>query len=209
MMMTTIIFDLETTGLPVMTDKRKYHDYKMLDKYDNSRIVQIAYTCVDDNYNVLYERDYKIKGVALNGSEKYHGITEDVLEKHGLVFNDIVNNMYYDFAQCNTLIAHNADFDFNVLLSELYRRGYVDFTLMLINKRLICSMHGFKNLVNKKNKWGGVKYPSLTELFKFVFGDDYEIENAHDAYYDVKALVDSLRTYKLVTNFDLKNAQFC
>jgi DNA polymerase III epsilon subunit-like protein len=201
--MSVIVFDLETTGLPVMKSRSEYYDYKMLDKYDNSRVVQIAYSCVDLNYNVVYSRDYMIKGVNLNGSEKFHGITEDILKKEGYVFDDIVNNMYYDFMKCDILIAHNAKFDYNVLLSELYRRGYVDFVLMLMNKDLICSMNGFKNIINKKNAWGGVKYPSLTELSKFVFGDDYEIENAHNAYYDVKALVDSLHVYKDVTGFDL------
>lgn len=201
--MTTIIFDLETTGLPLKKSRSEYYNYKILEKYENSRIVQIGYICIDEDYNVLYEREYKIRGVDLKGSEKYHNITENILEREGYEFECIVNNMYNDFMRCETLLAHNLSFDYNILLSELYRRGYINFVEMLKTKGKICSMIRLKNEVNKIGSWGGVKYPSLDELYKHVFGDDYEIEGAHDALNDSRALLDSLRVLKNVNGVDI------
>ena len=40
-----------------------------------------------------------------------------------------------------------------------------------------------KKIVNALNKIGNIKYPSLAELYRFVFNKN--IENAHNSKYDV------------------------
>lgn len=194
--MVNIVFDLETTGIPIMRSYNEYYDYKDLEKYERSRICQIAYMCVDDDYNIISEKEFKIKGIDVGDSVKYHNLTNDILEKHGRCFKDVIKEIYEDFNNCKSLIAHNINFDLNVLSSELYRSGYLKFSSMIRKKNIRCSMLILKNRVCALNKYGKVKYPTLTELHQYAFGNDIEIKNAHNAYYDVLALVESLKELK-------------
>ena len=47
-----------------------------------------------------------------------------------------------------------------------------------------------KNIVKATNKYG-IKFPSLAELYKFVFKKN--IENAHNSKYDVINLYDAIK----------------
>lgn len=193
--MSHIVFDLETTGLPFMKTRTEYHDYRQLDKYSRSRVVQIAYACIDSNYNILYEKEFKIKDVDVMDSERFHHISQRELEEKGHRFDKVIDEIMTDFESCDTLIAHNINFDINVLCSELFRRGFTEFAASIRKKTLICTMLRLKHHVNVCNAYG-VKYPSMLDLYRFAFGGDAEIENAHNAYYDVMALVRALKRIK-------------
>jgi hypothetical protein len=49
-----------------------------------------------------------------------------------------------------------------------------------------------KHIVKALNKIGNIKYPSLAELYRFVF--DKNIENAHNSKYDVINLHDIVKS---------------
>lgn len=200
-----IVFDLETTGLPERARKAsgsEYYSPSMLDKYEKARIVQIAYIGINHNFDKICQGEYKVKNVDLLDSTKYHGITYDILEREGISFDNIVEGIKEHFTDCEGFIAHNAEFDMNILRSELIRRQYIEFANVLYNKQLICSMKTFMNNVGIHNKYG-IKYPSLTELYKFTFGQDTIIENAHDAMVDTLALVECLKQIKLQKDINI------
>ena len=199
-----IVFDLETTGLP---DRLKgsatgYYPPHQLDKYDKSRVVQLAYIAVDKDFNELHQNEFKIKGVDLMDSTRFHGITDEILERDGVSFEDIIEECSGDFTICKGFIAHNADFDMNILCSELIRRGYKELASLIYKKPLICSMKRLKNVVGIKNNYG-IKYPSLAELYRFCFGQEAVIENAHDAMADTSALVECLKETLITKNINV------
>lgn len=200
--MISIIFDLETTGLPLTKGWNQYYSYMELDKYENARIVQIAYMCIDDNYEIISEKQFMFPDIDLRDSEKIHGISREYLNKNGVLFEDVIDEIYNDLKDCDNLIAHNINFDINILSSELYRRGHVSFASMIRKKKLICSMILLKDVVGIKNKYG-IKYPTLTELYKYVFGQDKEIENCHNAKYDVLALYECIKNLRFYKNLDI------
>lgn len=191
-----IVFDLETTGLPIMKNRNEYYHYNMLEKYEGSRIVQIAYKFIDNDYNVLSEKDFLVKDVDLGDSEQYHKIRKEDLEKFGKNFNEFMNEIVEDFTNASSLIAHNINFDLNVLSSELFRRGISQQHIQTIrSKILICSMIRLKNVINVQNSYG-IKYPSMTDLYKFAFGPEAFITNAHNAIGDTDALIRALKKIK-------------
>lgn len=200
--MVNIIFDLETTGLPLTKGWNQYYNYMELDKYEKSRIVQIAYMCIDDSYNIVCEKQFMFPDIDLGDSEKIHGISREHLNKYGVDFEDVIDEIYTDFKDCKNLIAHNINFDINILSSELYRRSHQSFASMIRKKNLICSMILLKDVVGVKNRYG-IKYPTLTELYKHVFGQDKEIENCHNAKYDVLALYECIKNLRFEKNLDI------
>lgn len=201
-----LVFDLETTGLPVRLrgiGSSGYYPPQHTNRYDKSRVVQIAIIGVDRDYNKLYECEFKVKDVDdLMDSTRFHGITEEILERDGVLFKDIITDIKNVLTDCEGFIAHNADFDMNILCSELIRRGYQDIAETIYKKPLYCSMKRFKNEIGIKNAYG-IKYPSLTEFYKWVFGTDAEIKNAHDAMGDTTALIECLQEIKNNKNIDI------
>lgn len=191
-----IVFDLETTGLPIMKNKNEYYDYKIIDKYQGSRIVQIAYKLIDNDYNILYQKDFLVKDVDIGDSERYHKIRKEDLERFGKNFNEFIDEVIEDFTNASSLIAHNINFDLNILSSELFRRGIPQQHIQTIrNKTLICTMIRLKNVINVQNSYG-IKYPSMSDLYKFAFGPEAVIDNAHNAIADTNALIEALKKIK-------------
>ena len=83
----------------------------------------------------------------------------------------------------DTLIAHNINFDINVLRAELYRYNLLDIIIKLDSKKMICTMQYTKYIVCSKFKSGmGIKDPSLKELYQFFMKK--EITNQHNSKYD-------------------------
>jgi hypothetical protein len=59
------------------------------------------------------------------------------------------------------------------------------------SKEILCSMKLTTQIVKAINKNGKIKYPSLGELYNFVFNTP--IENAHNSYFDVVNLHSSIK----------------
>ena len=83
----------------------------------------------------------------------------------------------------DTIIAHNLNFDINVLRAELYRYNLLDIIIKLDSKKMICTMQYTKYIVCSKFKSGtGIKDPSLKELYQYFVKK--EITNQHNSKYD-------------------------
>lgn len=190
------IFDIETNGLPTKHEQfGKYHLYSDLSKYDSSRIVQMSgLLCRKEDWSIIETKNVIVKadGFPIE-NDRVHGISYEKSMNEGIAFvNAFETHMLPSLSKANYLIAHNAPFDVNVLKSELHRYNLNDTIEYLESKvKVKCSMSSTTNLVKSVNKWGKPKSPNLKELYLFATGK--EIQNQHNALYDVINLHEALQ----------------
>lgn len=182
-----LFFDVETTGLPL---GRNAHPSN-LDVFDKCRVVSIAW-CLRDA-DTMYSQHYHVVDPGLPpgqeiGASFIHGITRDIVDAYG-IRKDIVLDMFLqDLKRSTILIAHNMTFDINVVASELYRLDRKEDADALLNSDTMCTMKSTTDIVKLPSRYGrSYKWPKLAELYKFLFG--YEFDNQHNALADVDALV--------------------
>ena len=58
-----IILDIETTGLIPKDGSNNFYNYKILDKYENCRMLQICYEILDSNLNVMTTKSFYINEI--------------------------------------------------------------------------------------------------------------------------------------------------
>lgn len=180
--MKVMIFDTETTGLPV--------DFKApptdLDNWP--RIIQIAYMVFDSSKTIKkpflrVSTLVKPEGFEIPpDAQEIHGITTEIAEREGEPLEDVLNQFLTDYEGVNVLVAHNIDFDYPVLAAEMIRKG-----LRSKNRaRRICTK---KETINfcaiPSPKFKGYKWPKLQELHEVLFGETFEGD--HDAMVDTRA----------------------
>jgi DNA polymerase-3 subunit alpha len=177
--MTVLILDVETTGLP---KSRKAH-YTDLAAYEPARIVQFTMMQCDNDLNEVELKDYIVRadGFIIENSH-IHGITQDISDADGISFIDILPKLEEFLQTCDTIYAHNAEFDINVIKSELLRYKRQDLVDLIHTKIIICTMKETTNMVNIRTKYGP-KWPTLAELYYHLFKTP--LENAHNSKYDV------------------------
>lgn len=199
-----IVFDTETTGLPERKSYDVYYPYTQLEKYKFSRLVSIAWA-VYDGCEKIISRYFIIKpeGFTINNSSKateIHGITKEIAEEQGvdihMVFLALLGDI--DVEHLQTLVAHNLEFDWHILLSEISRisRGKNSQEKVLVADDLMKLIHSLKkhctmkmgtSVVKIPHRYSrsGWKYPSMQELHEHLFGARFT--NAHNAEADMVA----------------------
>lgn len=174
-----LIIDVETTGLPC----KRNCDYRDLQQYSSARIVQMSMMLCNQACEELVLKDFIVKadGFTIENSH-IHGITQEISERDGLLFPEVAAELWYMLMQASQIVAHNADFDVNVIKSELFRYGMNDMIDLIESKTVVCTMKKTMHMVNVQGRYG-VKFPSLAELYMYTFGEP--ITNAHNSKYDV------------------------
>jgi DNA polymerase III epsilon subunit-like protein len=181
-MLTILIVDVETSGLP----SSRNANYKDLDKYKNARIVQISYMICDAaTLETISIVDNVIKADGFNiTNSQFHWVTDEISQEQGIPFEDAANELAGYLPDVTHILAHNADFDINIIKSELFRRPELQHIIEELNKKsVVCTMKSTMAMVKARNKYG-IKFPSLAELYSHVFKGQ-TLENAHNAKYDV------------------------
>ena len=223
------VFDTETTGLPMRAPAGwgSHWDYRLNEKYEGCRIISIAWSFTS-NYkkNILdksaIQHYYRYpEGFTEITSTHIHGIKYNDILTTGIPFGVILGTYGLGKAllDANYIVAHNAKFDYNVLMNELYRLAYnnepvVSLSLatrelavlcinhllsLTANNKIICTGEistnickmDFPNATTYLGKKKTYKMPKLCELYKYYYGIDFE--NAHSADGDVKALLDIMK----------------
>lgn len=194
--MSVILFDLETTGLPCRAGVKfgEYHSYKETGKYEGARVVQISYMQCDPSLNMVALQDSVINsgGEFKIRNSHIHGITDAISEEEGENFDDVMNKFLEVLRSSDIVMAHNADFDVNVLKAELFRRGSIEVLEELSRKRVVCTMKLCKEVVNAKNVYQRLKYPTLKELYEFA--THKQMKGAHDAKHDVVNMHEAVKS---------------
>ena len=117
-----LVIDTETTGLPgcrgVIADATNFV------KWNNARLVQIAWelynpdrVCIDAQCHIIKPDGYVIPDVVT----KIHGISTGQALNEGIPIKEAFDKLRGVLMYNPIIVAHNMDFDFNIILSELYR----------------------------------------------------------------------------------------
>jgi DNA polymerase III epsilon subunit-like protein len=187
-----IVFDLETTGLPITPSFGTYHPPQELDKYRQSRIVQWSWALYEPDGTLISEEDHIIKPNPVEyriENSQFHGITEQIARVQGKDFATVLERWSAAVAQAPTIVGHNVNFDKHVLLSELYRRKHLDEALTIESKQWLCTMERAKELcaLRAGNK---LKPPKLIELMHALNVQEEPgrvfHNSKHDVYYTAK-----------------------
>jgi DNA polymerase-3 subunit alpha len=186
--MNSLIFDTETTGLP---NRRlgRYYNPKNTAQYDSSRLVEIAWIVMDESGDdvkrkryIIFPSDFTVKGT------EFHGIDHVQAEKEGKNINMVLDDLLSDLKECDTIVAHNLEFDYNITLSECYRNKRQDVIDEMENKAQYCTME------NGREYLGTCKYPKLVELYKNITGLDWN--QKHNAMDDTEKCLECYRKMK-------------
>lgn len=188
--MKIVAFDTETIGFPEKTKSRKYYNYKNSKKYDSSRIVQFGAVIYEESKEGEFELIDKIEFIIKPDgfeicNDDIHGISTERAVKEGISTEEFVSKISEVFNSADLIISHNFEFDKNILLSELYRNKAVKVIKMIESTPCFCTCISTTEIVKIPTSWGrGYKWPSLAELYRFVFSADTDPEKKHNALYD-------------------------
>ena len=177
-----LVFDTETTGLPLKDINRRFYSYRDTDKYDNARIVSIAFVIDGEEHYFIVKPD----GFHITNSE-FHGITQEIAERDGVPMSRIVEVLKQNVDRLHTIVGHNLEFDYMILMSELYRLNELDLIAQIKGLKRYCTMRESTDLCQlpSKSAFSKYKFPKLQELYKFLFKTEFE--GAHHALNDARA----------------------
>ena len=186
--MKVLVFDTETTGLP----DRFNIPYQQSSRWPH--IVQFSFILYDlENNKVINESDFIIDVpddvIISPESIKIHGITRRISKNKGFDIVDILEIFNVCVNAADYIVAHNINFDRNVILAECHRNKLYHMEEMFLpNKNYFCTMLRSKNLCNitaisKRNGEQFIRYPKLTELHEKLFNT--QPNNLHNSFIDV------------------------
>jgi len=175
-----LIIDTETTNLPKGSD------------FTNVRMVQLTMLLCDPTYTPIQLKDFIVKRDRYSiDNYKFHGITNEISDKEGIDIREVFQELSILLQDTTHILAHNAEFDTNVIQTELKRYNLIDVLEQFNKKKVVCTMKLTKNIVMAKNKNNMTKNPKLSELYKFA--TERDIANAHNAKYDVLNLHQAMK----------------
>ena len=199
-----LVFDTETTGLIPRKPKNSLDPIPM-NEYPH--IIQISFVLYDivnrklisayDSY-VKIDENVVISKIAGDLTK----ITHDICENHGKNIVDVLIDFYHAYKYADYIIAHNIDFDEEMILIELKRnhkeilsRSPECFTVFnktyerIANVQRYCTMRKGINICNiftvpEEGKAPRKKWPRLSELHEKLFNGE-AVEGLHNSMVDV------------------------
>jgi DNA polymerase III epsilon subunit-like protein len=185
----TLIFDTETTGLP------KSRTASALRGPNNwPDMVSIAWSVSDSDGSSIKKAYSIIKPAGWTIPEdsiKFHGITQEKAEAEGRDLANVMAEFRDDVEKCSHIIAHNMEFDKNVVFNAYAWRLRKDPRKFWKDEAEFCSLQKSKDelkIPGRYPKPGDLyKMPTLDELWVATFGEPVP-SNAHSADRDVDVL---------------------
>lgn len=177
-----LFYDTETTGLPKSWNAPA-------SEVDNwPRLVQLGWLLTDENGTVIRQGNMIVKPDGFEipaGAASVHGITTEIALQQGQPLADVINAFIGDLSQADAIVGHNIPFDKKVVGAELHRLDLANVEEKMRVMQTVDTMTSSTNYCGIKNKYGRLKWPKLIELYRFLFGKDFE--DAHDAMADITA----------------------
>ena len=173
-----VFFDTETTGVPL--------NYKAPSSDTNNwpRLVQLAWILTDEESNRIHTGNLIVKPdgfVIPADATKVHGITTQRAKEEGVSLAEAIEQFKADLDVATYIVGHNIDFDKKIVGAEMIRLGMKD---ELEKKKSCCTMQSSIDFCKIPGKYG-YKYPKLQELYKKLFGNEFD--DAHNAMSDIEA----------------------
>ena len=193
-----LIFDTETTGLP------KNYKAPISDVDNWPRVIQMAWQLHDDKGKLIKRKDFIVKPDGFDipyGSEKIHGISTELAIEKGVSLQSVLEEFRSDVSLSNFVVGHNVDFDIKVVGCEYYRLNQD--TPMKGNVLDTCTEETANLLKLKGGRGGKYKLPTLSELYIFLFNEEFA--EAHNATADVEAT--SRAFFELIRIKEFSSAQ--
>ncbi len=154
-------------------DKPKDWKAPYSDTFNWPRLVHLSWIVLDADLRPLYDYDSIVRPEGYvfdeNIQKKCKIDIEDFDQKksdlEGILkqFSESVNDVQY-------LIAHNLNFNENVLAAEYIRKGI---PIKMFEKERMCLMQEGTYYCKLPSKTGGYKWPSLLELHSVLFNKGY------------------------------------
>jgi DNA polymerase III epsilon subunit-like protein len=184
--MRVLFFDTETTGLPKKRGVSALDDSTVWPD-----IVSISW-CIFDDRELVRKETHIIKPVGFkipDESIKFHGITTEFAENHGKPLHEVLEMFAQDAKSSNRIVAHNLEFDKNVVFHSFKWRLSKDVDWWPSGE--FCSLQKSMNEMKLFSKYAKpsdpYKMPGLDELWKDTFGIAPPA-NAHTSDRDVDVL---------------------
>lgn len=193
--MLRLVLDTETTGLPDREGLKwgQSHPYTAVERYNSCRMVQICMAVTDEAFNIREKVNWIIDAGVHIPNPEFHGITNTVVAEKGISVSEMAARLDAVLQQgVGQICAHNAEFDLNVIRSELFRCGAVETLKRLDSVPVFCSMQKTIDIVGAYGKGRGFKPPTLAELYAKTTGK--RLKNAHNCIYDTDNLLECLRS---------------
>lgn len=181
-----LFFDTETSGLPKDKNRKPFVHENTVDLWPH--VVELAWIITDEEGHELFENEVIIMPDGWDiedGAAEIHGITTDKAKEIGINKYDALIPFFTDVRRTEILVAHNIQFDANVMGAESYRLFKRN---LLRDKIKMCTMLSSTKFCSIPFKNGkGTKWPKLQELHVKLF--EKEFSGAHSALEDVRATV--------------------
>lgn len=177
--MKIVFFDVETTGLPISWKE----SYSNINNWPY--VIQLAYIVSYNENEVSIEQDVILKPDGFevpNESTKIHGISNEQAIIEGSDRKEVLENFVSVIIDANYIVAHNTNFDINVLRCEFLRNNIED--PFQKDLSIICTMNKSTNFCKIPSEYGDYKWPSLQELYYKLFNKYFS--DAHNAKQDVR-----------------------
>jgi DNA polymerase III epsilon subunit-like protein len=188
--MPILVFDTETTGLPIRKGW-KFYPPSNLSKSELSRLVQIS-MLVCEGDDVLETHDYIIKPSydfkVINSH--IHGITHEQAELEGTTLDDVFQLLEKLLTKYNfdEVVCHNVAFDKYILSSELIRSNNQQLEKKFNKIRTYCTMVNHQYL----GKW-----QKLDELYIRTMGRPRVESEKHNSLHDARDTFECYRRLRL------------
>ena len=184
-----VFFDTETTGLPT---KRKVSALQEPGVWPD--IVSICWWVFDDR-KIVKKANYLIRPTGWSipyESTKIHGISQSQAMAQGSDLLEVLSEFKTDIQGAKYLIAHNMEFDRNVVMNAFLWRLKIDpSTFWPIKEAEFCSAQRSKDELKLPSlypkPWDMYKIPKLDELYVDTFKMPAP-SGAHNAERDVDVL---------------------
>jgi DNA polymerase III epsilon subunit-like protein len=185
--MKILVFDTETTGLP--------HESSLPATQSPNNwphIVSISWAVLDSESNsVMKTHCYIVKPEKWTisvESTRIHGITQAQALDFGLPLLYVIDQ--FNSEQFDLMVAHNLNFDMNVLINAIMWDLGVPFHGFA--KRKACTMTIGKPMCKLLGRYG-YKQPKLSELYKHVTGQLPKSNQLHNALFDTLYLCEIIQ----------------
>jgi DNA polymerase III epsilon subunit-like protein len=188
-----LFFDIETTGLPEQISYDEWYTPEEVTKYANSRIIELGIIVVHndkiiDTYNSIVKPDN------FTSLEKIitdlTGITDEEILDEGKDLKQVIKEIQPLLDKVKVINSYNIKFDYNVLLSELYRCHDKKTITKLKNMKKECTLQLATRFLKRD------KYLKLEHLYKMLFNHDPKQDHrafndaimCKDVYYGLKEI---------------------